>query len=68
MKKSSSYKTKEKILSTNYIPEYKRISQTKNTKNHSKARRKWKSKYRNTRGRNRFRGIVPCLQGRTYTP
>ena len=29
---------------------------------------KRKSKYRKSRGRNGNRGIVPCLQGRTYTP
>ena len=33
-----------------------------------KARTNRKQNYRNTRGRNEHRGIVPCLQGRTYTP
>ena len=40
----------------------------KNSKNHRKARTNRKQNYRNTRGRNEHRGIVPCLQGRTYTP
>ena len=40
----------------------------KQLQNHREARRKRKSKYRKSRGRNGNRGIVPCLQGRTYTP
>ena len=56
------------ILSTNLIFNYQRSHQSKNLKNHREARTKQKQNYRNTRGRNRDREIVPCWQGRAYTP
>ncbi|WP_433168125.1 DUF3847 domain-containing protein [Treponema putidum] len=39
-----------------------------NLKNHREQRRNRSRKYRKPRGKNGHRGIVPCLQGRTYTP
>ena len=50
------------------IKEVNTYEEFKNSKDHREAIRKRKSKYRKSRGRNRNRGIVPCLQGRTYTP
>lgn len=55
-------------LSANHIPKYQRNNQSKNLKNHRETRTKRKSKYRKPRGKKERRGIVPCLQGRTYTP
>ena len=55
------------ILSANHISKYQRSCQSKNQKNYRKQRTNKKSKYRKPRGRNGNWGIVPCLQGRTYT-
>ncbi|EHL18617.1 hypothetical protein HMPREF9628_02080 [Peptoanaerobacter stomatis] len=60
--------TKDEFYQLITFPNIKEVINQKNQENHGNARRKWKSKYRNERGRNGHRGIVPCLQGRTYTP
>ena len=60
--------TKDEFYQLITFPNIKEAINEKNPKNHGEKRKNGRRKHRKTRESNGNRAVVPCLQGRTYTP